>query len=292
MDESPHEYGSRASEPGRGSRPTSERVSVEGYQSSRGDQLILAMHVATYRFAKPFVVGKDVLDFGCGTGYGTAILASEAKSATGVDIAPEAVEYASGAFSKPNIRWKQIEPVRVAALPFGDNSFDVVTSFQVIEHIDETDSYLDEIRRVLRPGGSFLCVTPDRTLRLFPGQRPWNEFHCFEYTPAQLQEVLSRRFSDVALLRMGAQPEIIELELARYRRIRLLSYPFTFPHAPDSWRRAGIRLSKNLANGRQRSVSSDEPAIGPEDILIGASLNPSVNIVAIATGIDPYALTS
>ncbi|GIG24823.1 class I SAM-dependent methyltransferase [Cellulomonas denverensis] len=269
---------------------TTERITVGEYQSSEADYLIYVLHAATYDFALPYVTGKEVLDFGCGTGYGTAALAEGATRVVGVDIAREAVDHASARYRRDNLSFRRIGPVQTDDLPFDEDAFDVVVSFQVIEHVDDVDRYLSEIRRVLRPGGVFLCVTPDRGLRLFPGQRPWNEFHVTEYSPAQLEAVLRRAFPRVDLLGMTAGPRVLGAELRRYRRSRLLTYPVTFPGIPDRWRLAGVRLIKRLLGGRAAGSSASaglgprDFGFGPQDIEVSADARPSVNIVAVVGG--------
>ena len=69
-----------------------------------------------------------------------------------------------------------------AASPFSDEMFDLVSSLQVMEHIEDIRSYLEEIKRVLKPGGKVLFTTPNRVIRLDPGMRPWNSFHVRENT--------------------------------------------------------------------------------------------------------------
>ncbi len=265
---------------------TTERITVDEYQSSEGDYLIYVLHTATYDFARPHVEGKEVLDFGCGTGYGTAGLAGVATRITGVDIAPEAVAHAQAHYQLPNLEFRTIGAIEHSALPFEDDVFDVVVSFQVIEHVRAVDRYLAEIRRVLRPGGVFLCVTPDRTLRLFPGQRPWNEFHITEYAPEGLRSVLATEFPDVELLGMTAGPAVLRAELSRYRRTRLLTYPVTFPGIPDRWRLGGVRLVKRLIGGRSAGGAPTggrrDFGFGPGDVRVAAGATPCVNIVAVA----------
>jgi 2-polyprenyl-3-methyl-5-hydroxy-6-metoxy-1,4-benzoquinol methylase len=74
--------------------PTGERVIEEFYRSSPGNYLIYLFHMATYNFARDYVVDKHVLDYGCGSGYGTHHMASCCASIVGVDIAEDAIEYA------------------------------------------------------------------------------------------------------------------------------------------------------------------------------------------------------
>ncbi|GHS88157.1 hypothetical protein AGMMS50218_11460 [Actinomycetota bacterium] len=277
--------------------PTTERLTPDEYRSSEGDYLIYVLHAATYDFALPYVRGKTVLDFGCGTGYGTAELAAVAERVVGLDIAAGAVRYAREHFVAPNLSFEPIPPIEDEALPFEAGTFDVVVSFQVVEHVGDVDRYLAEIRRVLRPDGVFLCVTPDRTHRLFPGQRPWNEFHVTEYSPDAFAALLRRRFADVEVRGMTARPAVLGAELRRYRRTRLLTYPVTFPGIPDRWRLAGVRAVKRLLGGRSAGSSAPggparEFGFGPQDVEVVASARPSVNVVAIASGRDPARVRS
>lgn len=96
--------------------------------------------------------GKKLLDIGCGTGYVAALYASGGAKVTAVDIAQQSVE-----LTKKRLAWKGLEAdVRQAnaeALPFDDNSFDVVTSYGVLHHTPDTLQALREVHRVLRPGG-------------------------------------------------------------------------------------------------------------------------------------------
>lgn len=119
--------------------PTSERVTVDAYQAHEGDYLIYLFHLATYDFAVPYADGRRVLDFGCGTGYGAHRIATKCKSITGVDVAGDAIGFAQARYPGENLDFRQIMPVDDEPLPFGDGSFDVVLSFQVIEHVPDPD---------------------------------------------------------------------------------------------------------------------------------------------------------
>ena len=84
----------------------------------------------------------------------------------------------------------RIDPVKARALPFPDGDFDVVISFQVREYVEDVDSYLKEIRRVQKPGGRLLLTTPNSSLRLLPGQKPWDRFHVREYIYRAIKNTL------------------------------------------------------------------------------------------------------
>jgi SAM-dependent methyltransferase len=94
-----------------------------------------------------------ILDIGCGTGANLELL-SRLGQAEGVDVSPEALEFC---------RARGLEAVKQGAaesLPYADESFDIVTALDVIEHLDDDIAGLQEMRRVLRPHGRVLLFVP------------------------------------------------------------------------------------------------------------------------------------
>lgn len=264
--------------------PTGERVVEEFYLSSPGDYLIYLFHKATYNFAHDYVVGRHVLDYGCGSGYGTHHLSTSCASIVGVDISGDAIAYAQEHYRAGNLTYKRIEPAEQAALPFPDASFDTVLSFQVIEHISDIDPYLSEIRRVLKSGGVFICATPDRSTRLLPGQKPWNMWHVREYDADGLKSALAKYFSEAALLRMGGSRDVLEPEIRRTRWLRWLTLPVTLPVMPDAIRVSALKFLKRLAAlGRRKSTPQPcEFPFRESDLVISPDAAPSVNLIVIA----------
>lgn len=163
--------------------------------------LIENEHLARYRYAMQLVGGKRVADIACGTGYGTQMLAEAgAQSVHGMDLSVEAVEFCRENYDAPNVTYSVANAQQLAAI--GDNEFDLVVSFETIEHLPEVEAYLNEMARILRPGGRFLVSTPDRRIasvmyRFFG--HPANKHHVREYTDAELLNLLSARFEIEAL---------------------------------------------------------------------------------------------
>ncbi len=265
-------------------RNTGERVIPEAYRDSPASHLVYVAHVATYRFCAPYVENRRVLDFGCGTGHGTAEMATVCASAVGVDVSPQAIEYARSRYPSPNVRYRVIPGIEVEPLPFDDHSFDAVVSIQVIEHVSDADAYLAEAKRVLRREGVLIVATPDRTTRLLPKQRPWNRFHVREFSEAALDALLARHFRAVEVLRMSGTPDVIRGELERTRRLKWLTLPFTFPLAPEWYRTAGLGLLsavERALSGRRRTGDTG-PWPSERDVSIGRDLSPSINLVAVS----------
>jgi O-antigen biosynthesis protein len=154
---------------------------------------IVAIHLKRYEFAQPFCVGKEVLDAGCGVGYGTAHLASVALRVVGVDVSADAIEHARARYAAPNTEFVQGDALE---LPFEDESFDVVCSFETIEHVRDAEALVAELRRVLRRGGTCVLSTPrvEHTTHT-----PDNPFHVVELSPRDFEALLRQRFDDVEL---------------------------------------------------------------------------------------------
>lgn len=154
---------------------------------------ILALHLKRYEFACPHCIAAQVLDAGCGAGYGSAHLAEVAARVVGVDVSEEAIEYARRRYRRPNLEFMVGD---LLALELGDASFDVVCSFETIEHVDDVERYLGEIARVLRPDGTFVVSTPrvEATTRA-----PDNPFHRVELSRDDFEATLATRFEDVEL---------------------------------------------------------------------------------------------
>ena len=138
-----------------------------------------------YVVAVPYVKG-DVLEVGCGEGRGIELLMKNAGSFTAVDKIKPVIERLQEKHPTARLISMNIPPL--TGLP--DNAFDVVVSFQVIEHIEDDRSFLQEIHRVLRPGGTALLTTPNRSLSLT--RNPW---HIREYLPHELRRLAGEIFA-------------------------------------------------------------------------------------------------
>lgn len=228
------------------SEPTGERVIEDAYQNSTGGYFIYLMHIASYNFAENFCGNKQILDLGCGSGYGSARIAKIAEYVEAVDVAGDAIDFAKSSYRMANLKFRKID--HQYPLPFEDASFDVILSFQVIEHVHNEKVYLQEARRVLKPSGTIIIITPDRKHRLLPIQKPWNRWHIREYSRKELESLIRQFFSIDKNLLMGAQKEYANIELRRYRITKILTLPFTLKFLPEAWRRAGLNFLQALKN--------------------------------------------
>jgi hypothetical protein len=159
------------------------------------DTDLLNEHLARYRFAASFASGA-VLDAGSGTGYGAAEL-NGATSITGIDVSAEAVSYAQKNFGRDGIRFFQ---AACEAMPFADASFDFITAFEVIEHLDRWPELLNEANRTLKATGILLVSTPNKAyyaeMRAKTGPNP---FHRHEFEYAEFEAALYAVFPHVRI---------------------------------------------------------------------------------------------
>jgi len=170
-----------------------------------------------------------------------------------------------GQFKWPTSRYEQApsvirHPVESAEdaqrLEFQDESFQVVTCFEVIEHVPKPHMLLSGIRRIVARDGVALLTTPNRKVRLLPLQRPWNREHLREYTVSAFQRVMGKHFPSLAILGIGGNPEPHEyyLELWRQSPWRVYSGWVTRP----TW-----VLRRVLTGRRTRTQPPESPSTTP-----------------------------
>jgi ubiquinone/menaquinone biosynthesis C-methylase UbiE len=149
-------------------------------------------HLHRYLQASEFVAGLTVLDIASGEGYGSFLLSDTAAQVIGVDISNEAVAHAQKKYHKPNLEFKTGS---CSAIPLPDASVDAVVSFETLEHHDEHDTMMEQIKRVLRPGGIVLISSPDKhNYSVVPDYK--NEFHVKELFEEEFRHLLNRYFKN------------------------------------------------------------------------------------------------
>lgn len=201
-------------------------------------------HLARYEWASGFCAEARVLDAACGNGYGSQILSRVARSVTSLDIAWEPVLDAAGSIGSRVLMGDS------QRLPFRDASFEIVTSFETIEHVRDDREYVREARRVLAVGGTFLCSTPNRGL-VNPGNSiadpPFNPFHVREYRPPELEQLLRESFAEVTIL--GQTP---------FSR----TYARSLQAVAGMWRMLAVRLhqARKLAGAWREQPSRHVPS--------------------------------
>lgn len=177
-------------------RQRGERVVVPDFEAAtirRSDPIVL-QHLSRYEWVLPRVTGRNSLDAGCGSGYGTHYLATHgASKIMGVDISNRAINWCNSRFLADNLSYRQMD---VRRLHFGEETFEVVISFDVIEHLDAEDQlrFASEVCRVLRDDGEAIIGCPNA--RVYQDDNP---FHLHDLTREEFEALLRRYFSDVTL---------------------------------------------------------------------------------------------
>lgn len=199
-------------------------VSEKEEWGSIRELLIYLKHKKEYQFASEYCTAKYVLDYGCGSGYGSRLLASKASQVIGVDTSEEVINYCTSTYRAPNLSFQKIHPN--CSLPFDDNLFDVIVSFHVVEHIRDVPTYLFQLKRVLKSGGVLFITTPSRKHRLLPFQRPWNPEHVREYDQKGLNKELKHAFKKVKILGVYGTDEINAIEYRLVKQTPFRAYVY------------------------------------------------------------------
>jgi 2-polyprenyl-3-methyl-5-hydroxy-6-metoxy-1,4-benzoquinol methylase len=167
---------------------TGERIIPEFMQPTNG---MLLEHIARYHFAIPYAKGR-VLDFACGSGFGSNIIAKAAKKeieeVVGIDIDAEVISYARGAYYHPLITFQQGD-VLDSNLPKRYEPFDLIISFETIEHVQNEDQFMSNIYEMLKPGGKLVISTPFGQGRGKPTREP---FHVHQLTKEEFHGLFDR----------------------------------------------------------------------------------------------------
>lgn len=153
-------------------------------------------HYHRYLFAAEYCKGKRVLDVACGEGYGCYLLAQVASEVVGVDIDADIVAHADRNYRSPTTTFVVGDATK---LPFDDDSFDVVTSFETIEHFADHEAFILEVARVLRPSGVFVSSSPNRAVYTEQNGHD-NPFHVRELNREEFVAALRGGFQNVKLL--------------------------------------------------------------------------------------------
>lgn len=153
-------------------------------------------HLHRYALACELSANKNVLDIACGEGYGSYLLAQNASSVTGVDIDAATIKKAQDKYRATHLRFLSGD-ARTTTLP--DRSFDLIVSFETLEHLAEQDQLMSEFKRLLKPGGQLILSTPDReTYTEKSGYQ--NPFHKKELNRQEFETLLKRYFRHYRLL--------------------------------------------------------------------------------------------
>jgi len=145
-------------------------------------------HRARYELAVSLLKPGDMVgDFACGVGYGSYMLAvsDQAPRVVAADIDEGAIKYAQAFYEHPRIEYRIGDAAKIQ-LP--QNTFDLITCFETLEHVKPVNSLLGNLSRALKPNGWLLVSTPNEDV--LPFRDFHNPYHVRHYTPMDFEELL------------------------------------------------------------------------------------------------------
>jgi SAM-dependent methyltransferase len=188
------------------------RTELQAGKEERGNLQTNLEFLARTDLLKP---QDKILEIGCGIGTVVNELSRKGQDIVGIDISGEAIEYGRKKYG--DIR---LEVQAAEILPYEDESFDVVLSFDLFEHIAEIDKHISEVRRVLRPGGYYLFQTPNRYSNiiyetLWTKSLQWRRYHPSLHSPGQLKRRMARHGFDIKFIKMNPINKFTEKKLKK-----------------------------------------------------------------------------
>jgi cyclopropane fatty-acyl-phospholipid synthase-like methyltransferase len=235
-----------------------------------------ARHLAAYHYALTLGAGKRIVDAGCGEGWGTQRLAEVASEVLGVDYSAAAIAACQQRWHKPNLRFRQFDLSSTQSL---GETFDLVTNFQVLEHMRDPIPFLHGLRALLAPGGRLLLTTPNR-----PKTFSENPYHVREYTAAELEQLIESVFTSVTLLGMHGNDKVTafdrgrEQSVKRILRLDPLGLRKLLPSAVVHFAFAKLAVLVR----RQARAASGQDTIQPDDFHVSAlEIDSALDLVAV-----------
>lgn len=160
--------------------------------NSKYSAIEATIHIGRYVIAKNYCKNKVVLDISCGEGYGTKLLKKwGAKKVVGLDISKESIEQAQKEFGEKNIEYIVHDAMDLSC--FKDNTFDLIVSFETIEHLQSPLKFLQEIKRVSKKKAKIIITCPN-DYAYYPTEDQFNHYHVKKYTFEDFQKLLNEVF--------------------------------------------------------------------------------------------------
>jgi SAM-dependent methyltransferase len=180
-------------------------------------------HLFAYESVMAFCKGAKVLDVGCGSGYGAQRLGKVADSVLAIDVSKDAIDWANGHNMLSNVEYRCVS---IQSPELAHQQFDVIVSFQVIEHIApaELPHFLASFARLLAPNGVAFITTPNRLRRLPIFQQPWNPHHTIEYSPWSLKKALAEYFDSIDIRYISGNEHVMAAEWERGTQVTPIRY--------------------------------------------------------------------
>jgi 2-polyprenyl-3-methyl-5-hydroxy-6-metoxy-1,4-benzoquinol methylase len=187
----------------------------EKSQNNVYEKMLFLKHQFAYNLAAKYLRPEiKVLDYGCGDGYGSNFLATKSPESfiTGVDIDVDVIKDAQKKYKKENLKFDLINNIH--------QNFELILSFQVIEHVPNVKDYLEKLKYLSCQNGIIIISTPDRKYRLNDGQKPWNKYHLREYDRLGFISEISKVFMNPNIYQLTGDLGLLRIEYERCAKSR------------------------------------------------------------------------
>jgi SAM-dependent methyltransferase len=201
---------------------------------------VFVAHLSLYVFAAQYARNGDVLDAGCGTGYGSHYFAQEgqARRVDAVDISPKAIAFCERRWSAPNLSFSTTD---LAELERRETRYDFVYSSNVLEHVERLDEALAGLARLLKPDGTLFVAVPPVVTEEHLRSNFFNPYHINNFHPIQWEAKLCRFFESTTVYNHGVKPGV-SLDFGRGEKSKYGPEDFTFSRVPRA------ELAERLVN--------------------------------------------
>jgi len=261
-----------------------ERVFPEDVHTME-EHIVYLKHVFIYEFLASQIKSSDkVLEVGFGQGYGVSYMSNYSNEVHGVEVNNDLVMYAKNKHRISNCFFNYYDGT---TLPFKENSFDVIVSSHVIEHIEKDKEHIEEIYRVLKNNGTLFLITPNRKTRVKPNKKPWFRFHVREYTENDLISLTKLYFQDVNIKGIDAKEDVRKLELNRIKKAQFIDSldPFNLrKFIPNSITPVLIKFIKKVLffSSRQSNLDFRSKYKPTDYYIVTDKIDFALDIVAVA----------
>jgi 2-polyprenyl-3-methyl-5-hydroxy-6-metoxy-1,4-benzoquinol methylase len=236
------------------------------------------MFYGNYKWASTYTHGKNVLDCACGSGYGTDIVSQNCASVVGADVDHAILKYGVEHYRNEKVSFRCFS---ITAIPYPDSFFDVVVSFDTIEHVRDDFRVLPELKRVTKEDGCIIISTPLRNYRKEQGEEGILDLtHIREYAAYEWLHMLSLHFSEAEFFARDQNFEFHEVHLNEYAGspfdiafVRLLRSPKSKINTIEAFKHVHcLQLGRDIKSleieaAKQGSRPSAQPKLSGWDAL-------------------------